>query len=91
MLGNLKEKAISKGIKLLNSPMVAKAMESEQVGMIIEKAMSFPIKISEGLRDKKEKFTSFMELATQTEVEELKRNLYQVEEELRNFKNEMNK
>ena len=86
MLGDLKEMAISKGMKLLNSPLVTKAMESEQVGTIIEKAMTFPLKVSESIRTKKEMITSFMELATQSDLDEIKRSVARVEEELHTIK-----
>ncbi|MBN2340214.1 MAG: hypothetical protein JXX29_23115 [Deltaproteobacteria bacterium] len=86
MIGNLKELAISKGMQLLNSPMVAKAMESEQVGVVIEKAMSFPIKVSETIRTRKEQVTSFMEVATQSDLDEVKRTLARVEQELKSIK-----
>lgn len=87
MIGSLKEKAMTKGMQLLNSPMVAKAMESEQVGTIIEKAMTFPIKVSETIRARKEQVTSFMEVATQSDLDELKRSVARVEQEVKSIKN----
>ena len=86
MIGNLKELAISKGMQLLNSPVVTKAMESEQVGTIIEKAMSLPIKISETIRTRKEQLTNFMEVATQSDLDEVKRTVTRMEDEIRNMK-----
>lgn len=86
MIDSLKEKAISKGMQLLNSPMVAKAMESEQVGTIIEKAMTLPIKVSETIRTRKEQLTSFMEVATQSDLDEIKRAVARVEQELKSIK-----
>ncbi|MBN2530867.1 MAG: hypothetical protein JXR76_31060 [Deltaproteobacteria bacterium] len=91
MLGDLKEMAISKGMKLLNSPLVTKAMESEQVGTIIEKAMTFPLKVSESIRSKKEMVTAFMELASQSDLDEVKRAVARVEEELHTIKNSSDK
>ncbi|MBN2804197.1 MAG: hypothetical protein JXR91_13970 [Deltaproteobacteria bacterium] len=86
MIESLKEKAISKGIKLLNSPVVAKAMESEQVGQILEKAMSLPIKVSEKLSSNKEKIVSFMELVTSEDLDELKRTIVNLEDEVSKLK-----
>ncbi|MBN2714269.1 MAG: hypothetical protein JXX14_00360 [Deltaproteobacteria bacterium] len=91
MIGNLKEIAISKGMQLLNSPMVAKAMESEQVGTIIEKAMTFPIKVSETIRTRKEQLTAFMELATQADLDEIKRAVARVEDEINVIKSQSDK
>jgi tRNA(Phe) wybutosine-synthesizing methylase Tyw3 len=86
MLDSIKELAISKGMQLLNSPVVTKAMESEQVGTIIEKAMSVPVKVSEAIRTRKEQLTSFMEVATQSDLDEVKRNLARMEDELSSMK-----
>jgi hypothetical protein len=83
MLGNLKEKVIAEGVKLLNSPLVKKAMESEQMGVVLEKAMSVPIVISEKISTNKEKLTSFMELATAADLDDIKRSIARIEEELR--------
>jgi len=86
IMGSLKEKAISKGLQLLNSPLVAKAMESEQMGVVLEKAMTLPIKISEKISSNKEKVVSFMELVTSEDLDEIKRNLASIEDELRDLK-----
>ncbi len=83
MMEGLKEKVVAKGIKLLNSPLVAKAMESEQVGVMIEKAMSLPIKVSEGIRSNRDRITGFMELATRADIDELKRTVCRLEDELK--------
>lgn len=90
MLNDLKEKAIAKGMSLLSSPMVTKAMESEKVGIVLEKAMSLPIKVSDEIRTKKEKITSFMELATQADLDDIKRAVARVEDELNAMKNDSN-
>ena len=91
MLENIKELAISKGMQLLNSPLVTKAMESEQVGTIIEKAMSVPVKVSETIRTRKEQLTAFMEIATQADLDEVKRTLARVEDELTSLKSKSQK
>lgn len=91
MIGNLKEMAISKGMQLLNSPVVSKAMESEQVGTIIEKAMTLPIKVSETIRTRKEQLTAFMEVASQSDLDEVKRALNRVEDELNVMKSQSDK
>jgi ABC-type Mn2+/Zn2+ transport system ATPase subunit len=82
MLNALKEKALSKGMQLLNSPVVQKTMESEQVGMLLEKAMNVPIKVAETVNSGKQRISSFMDLATQADLDELKRALARVEDKL---------
>jgi tRNA(Phe) wybutosine-synthesizing methylase Tyw3 len=91
MLDSLKEKAIAKGMALLNSPVVTKAMESETVGTVLEKAMTLPIKISEGIHSNKEKLTSFMELASKADLDEIKQMLSRMEDELNSLKNKKEK
>lgn len=91
MIESIKEKAIAKGMSLLSSPFVAKAMESEQVGVVLEKAMTLPIKVSDGLRTHKEKFTAFMELASRSDLDDIKRAIARVEDELGEIKSKAKK
>lgn len=88
MLDKLKEKAIAKGLKLLSSPVVAKAMESEKVGVILEKVMTFPITVSEKLRVHKGQVTNFMELVTKTDLDEVKSAITKMEDLLYEIKKE---
>ena len=64
MIDMVKEKLVSHAMKLMQSPAVSKLMESEKMGAFLEKAMSVPIKLSDGFRAKRERLTTLFELAT---------------------------
>jgi hypothetical protein len=86
MIDKMKEKLISHGMKLMQSPAVSKLMESEKMGVVLEKAMSVPIKLSEGLRARRERLTSLFELATQQDLDEVKRSISRMEDLLHEIK-----
>ncbi len=88
MIDAVKGKLLSKGMELIQSPTVAKLMESEKVGVILEKAMSLPIKMSDGIRTHRERLTSILELATQQDLDDLKRAVTRMEDLLREIKKE---
>ena len=88
MIDSVKEKLLAKGIELLQSPAVAKLMESEKVGTILEKAMTFPIKMSDSFRTHKERLTSLLELATQQDLDDLKRAVSRMESLLKELKDD---
>ena len=85
MIDAVKEKLLAKGMELLQSPAVAKLMESEQVGTILEKAMTFPIKMSDKFRSHKERLSSLLELATQQDLDDLKRAVTRMESLLKDL------
>ena len=86
MIDMMKEKLVSHGMKLMQSPTVSKLMESEKMGALLEKAMSVPIKLSEGFRAKRERLTSLFELATQADLDEVKRSISRMEDLLHEIK-----
>ena len=86
MIDMVKEKLVSHGMKLMQSPAVTKLMESEKMGALLEKAMSVPIKLSEGFRAKRERLTSLFELATQADLDEVKRSISRMEDLLHEIK-----
>jgi hypothetical protein len=88
MIDAVKEKLLATGVELMKSPMVAKMMESEKVGLVMEKALTLPIKASETFRSQKERLTSLFELATQQDLDDLKRAVSRMEELLRDIKRE---
>lgn len=86
MIDVVKDKLLATGVELMKSPMVAKMMESEKVGIVMEKALTLPIKASETFRSQKERLTSLFELATQQDLDDLKRAVSRMEELLRDIK-----
>ena len=90
MIDKIKETLVAQGMKLMQSPAVTKLMESEKMGVVLEKAMSVPIKLSEGLRGKREKLTTMFELATQADLDEVKRSVSRMEDLLQEIKSSSN-
>jgi hypothetical protein len=88
MIDAVKDKLLTTGVELMKSPMVAKLMESEKVGLVMEKALTLPIKASETFRSQKEKLTALFELATQQDIDDLKRAVSRMEDLLRDLKRE---
>jgi len=86
MIDAVKDKLLATGVELMKSPMVARLMESEKVGIVMEKALTLPIKASEAFRSQKERLTSLFELATQQDLDDLKRAVSRLEELLRDLK-----
>ncbi len=88
MLDSLKQKMMSKGMELMQSPAVGKMMESEKVGVVIEKAMTVPFKVSGALMSQKERLVALFDLATQEDIDDVKRAVSRVEGVLRDIKKE---
>ena len=88
MLGMFKEYALTKGVALLKSEPVSKLLESEKFGLLLEKAITIPVKVSGVVNTKKEQIVSLLELATQNDVDELKRSMMRVEKVLREIKDQ---
>ncbi|MCK9523128.1 MAG: hypothetical protein M0R76_08790 [Proteobacteria bacterium] len=82
MLKELKEKALTHGMSLLNSPTLIRVMENEKVGEILGKAMNIPIQLSSELASQRDKLTHFMQVASLSEVDELKRTIARLEDEI---------
>jgi uncharacterized protein (UPF0216 family) len=82
MIDNLKKMAAEKGMAVMKSPVVAKIMASETAGVVIEKAMTVPFKISNIMTQQKEKLVEMFDLATQEEMDDLRRTISRLEAEL---------
>lgn len=82
MLNILKTMAVEKGKALMQSETVSKILASEQVGTVIEKAMTVPFKVSSVITNQKEKLVEMFDLATKEDMDELKRTISKLEETL---------
>ncbi len=60
------------------------------MGALLEKAMSVPIKLSDGFRAKRERLTAMFELATQHDLDEVKRSISRMEDLLHEIKSTSN-
>ena len=86
MIDMLKKMAVEKGMNLMQSPTVAKIMASEKTGELIEKAMTIPFKVSSVITNQKEKLVALFDLATQEDMDDLRRALSKMEAELASVK-----
>ncbi|MDD5306048.1 MAG: hypothetical protein PHU25_01890 [Deltaproteobacteria bacterium] len=86
MLESIKDKVISKGMALLSSPAVAKILESEKAGKLMELAIGAPAKLSGVLEAQKERVVALFNLATQEDVDDLRRAMARMEGALRDIK-----
>ena len=86
MLDVLKKMAAEKGKELLQSPTVSKILASEQMGKVIETAMTVPFKVSSAVTNKKEKLVEMFDLATQEDMDELRRTISRLEETISTLK-----
>ncbi len=88
MIDAIKEVVISKGMAALQSPVVAKLMESEKMGVVLEKAMSLPVMVSDGMRGHRDKLMDLLELAKQEDLDDVKRSVSRMEDLLSELKKE---
>jgi hypothetical protein len=82
MIKMIKEMAAEKGKALLQSETVSKILASEKMGTVIEKAMTVPFKISTAVAHQKEKLVEMFDLATQEDMDDLRRTISRMEDEL---------
>ena len=86
MTSPLKKKLIEKGAQLMQSDAVEKLMESEKFGVVMEKAMAVPFKVTTAMMSTKERFVALMDLATQEDMDEVKRTMARMENALKELK-----
>lgn len=79
---SLKKKVMKKGLELIGDPRVAKLMADPRVMKAVVAAMSVPGKVSALATEQAEKIAKAMALATGEEVDDLKRQVRRLEDEL---------
>ena len=82
-MSSLKDKLLSEGMKLTQSPAVAKLMADERFMRLVVLAMSMPGRVATFSGEQKERFAREMGLATSDEVRDLKRRLVALEDTVR--------
>ncbi len=85
MIDTLKKMAMEKGMALMQSETVTKVLSNEQVASMVEGAMTIPFKISNAITSQKEKLVSLLDLATQEDIDEIRRSMSRVEGALNNL------
>jgi predicted nucleic acid-binding Zn-ribbon protein len=79
---SIKDKVVAEGMKLAQSPQVAKLMADERVMKLVMTAVSMPGKVQTFTTEQKEAFAKAMGLATQDEVKDLKRQIAALERDI---------
>ena len=81
-MSSLKKTLVQQGMKLMSDPRVLKIMQDERVLKALMQMMSMPGKVQSIGHDSVEKLAKAMSLATEDEVNDLKRQIRRLEEEL---------
>ena len=88
MINELKKIVIDKGVSLMQSEKVTKVLSNEQVGAVVEKAMTIPFKLSNAVTAQKERLVALFDLATQEDIDDIRRSVARVEDALKGLKKE---
>jgi hypothetical protein len=80
---SIKDRIFSEGMRLSQNPAVAKVLSDERFMKLVVLAMSVPGKLSTFTVEQKERFAKEMGLATQDEVQDLKRTIASLEDTIR--------
>ena len=88
MFSSLKEKMVAKGLSVFQSPAITRLMENEKVGVLVEKGMTLPFKISTAMMAQKGRLVALFDLATQDDVDEVKRAVARMESVLKDIRQE---
>ncbi len=79
---SFKKTLVQQGLKLMTDPRVMKIMQDERVMKAVMQMMSVPGKVQTFTTDQVEKLAKAMSLATEDEVNDLKRQIRRLEEEV---------
>lgn len=83
-----KRTLMKKGLKLMSDPRVARLMQDERVMKAVVQVMSVPGKVQSFTSDQVERLAKAMNLATEDEVDDLKRQVRRLEEEVARLERE---
>ena len=78
----IKKTLMKQGMKLMTDPRVMKIMQDERVMKAVMQMMSVPGKVQTFTNDQVERLAKAMSLATEDEVNDLKRQIRRLEEEV---------
>lgn len=85
---SLKKSLMKQGMKLMTDPRVMKLMQDPRVMKAVMTAMSMPGKVQSFGNEQVEKIAKAMALATEDEVNDLKRTVRSLEEEVSRLRKE---
>ena len=81
-MSSIKKTLMKQGMKLMSDPRVMKIMQDERVMKAVMQMMSVPGKVQTFTDEQVEKLAKAMSLATEDEVNDLKRQIRRLEEEI---------
>jgi len=81
-MSELKKSLMKQGLKLMSDPRVAKMLQDPRVMGAVMQAMAVPGKVQSFTAEQLEKLAKSMSLATEDEVNDLKRTVRRLEDEL---------
>ena len=81
-MSSIKKTLMKQGMKLMTDPRVMKIMQDERVMKAVMQMMSVPGKVTSFTNEQVEKLAKAMSLATEDEVNDLKRQIRRLEEEV---------
>jgi hypothetical protein len=87
-MSSIKKTIMKQGMKLMSDPRVLKLMQDERVMKAVMQMMDVPGKVQSFTTEQVEKLAKAMSLATEDEVNDLKRQVRRLEEELARLERE---
>lgn len=81
-MSSIKKALMKQGMKLMGDPRVMKIMQDERVMKAVMQMMSVPGKVQSFTSEQVERLAKAMSLATEDEVNDLKRQIRRLEEEV---------
>lgn len=81
-MSELKKSLMKQGLKLMSDPRVAKMLQDPRVMKALMQAMAMPGKVQSFTNEQVEKLAKTMNLATEDEVNDLKRTVRRLEDEV---------
>lgn len=87
-MSDIKKTLMKQGMKLMSDPRVAKLLQDPRVMSALMQAMSVPGKVQSFTAEQVEKLARSMSLATEDEVNDLKRTVRRLEDDLARLERE---
>jgi hypothetical protein len=90
-MSSIKKSLMQQGMKLMTDPRVMKIMQDERVLKAVMQMMSVPGKVQSFTTEQVERLAKAMSLATEDEVNDLKRQIRRLEEEVARMESDQRK
>jgi predicted nuclease with TOPRIM domain len=87
-MSSIKKALVQQGLKLMGDPRVVKLMQDERVLRAVMQMMNVPGKVQSFTSENVERLAKAMSLATEDEVNDLKRQIRRLEEEVSRLERE---